>query len=224
MWDSPVSALLLFVIWVVSTAPCISQSLVLFVLPEMYSTCCFLGDDMSYSALLGPVHTERCSASWTVCTRRTVARSSSIPVAAFARLVSLVLRLALCSLVDGRPAGRSVWTRRTIMCLAVLLVLMLLALCSCSLSSGPRCSASWSVDSGELGFRGVHEKLGSLGNDVICFRIQLVGSTVDTDSCQSTEAWFSKARLQAVMYGIRCLPEECMIWIFWEMSSGIFRI
>ena len=29
-----------------------------------------------------------------------------------------------------------------------------------------------------------------LGNDVICFRIQLVGSTVDADLCQSTEAWF----------------------------------
>ena len=53
VWDSPVSALLLIVIWVVSTAPCIWQSLVLFVLPEMYSTCYFLGDVTSYSALLG---------------------------------------------------------------------------------------------------------------------------------------------------------------------------
>ena len=45
----------------------------------------------------------RCSASWPVCTRRTVARSSSIPAVAFARLVSLVLRLALCSLVVAGP-------------------------------------------------------------------------------------------------------------------------
>ena len=51
--DSPVSALLLIVIWVVSTVPCIWQSHILFVLPEMYSTCYFLGDDPSYSALLG---------------------------------------------------------------------------------------------------------------------------------------------------------------------------
>ena len=48
----------------------------------------------------------------------------------------------------------------------------------------------------------------------ICFGIlyQLVGSTVDTDSCQSSEA----------LYGIRRLPEEYMNWIFWEMTSGIF--
>ena len=48
----------------------------------------------------------------------------------------------------------------------------------------------------------------------ICFGIlcQLVGPTVDTDSCQSSEA----------LFGIRCLPEEYMDWIFWEMTSGIF--
>ena len=46
-------------------------------------------------------------------------------------------------------------------------------------------------DSGEQGPRGVHGKLGLLGIDVICFRIRLVGSTVDTVSCQSKEAWFS---------------------------------
>ena len=48
-------------------------------------------------------------------------------------------------LVVGRPAGRLVWTRRTICSSLVLLAMMLLALCSCSLSSGPRCSASWPV-------------------------------------------------------------------------------
>ena len=51
---------------------------------------------------------------------------------------------------------------------------------------------------------------------------QLVGSTVVTDSCQSSEAWFSTAPFLAVMYGIRCLSEEYMNWIFWEMTSGIF--
>ena len=39
--------------------------------------------------------------------------------------------------------------------------------------------------------RGLEEYLKNwvlLGNDVTCFRIQLVGSTVDADLCQSTEA------------------------------------
>ena len=50
----------------------------------------------------------------------------------------------------------------------------------------------------------------------ICFGIlyQLVGSTVDTDSCQSSEA----------LYGIRCLPEEYTFWIFWEMTSRIISV
>ena len=47
--------------------------------------------------------------------------------------------------VVGRPAGRSVWTRRTIVCLAGFTGDDALRPCSCSLSSGPRCSASWPV-------------------------------------------------------------------------------
>ena len=50
----------------------------------------------------------RCLASWTVWTRRTVARSSSILAVLCARLVLLVFRLALCSLwlSAGPRAGR----------------------------------------------------------------------------------------------------------------------
>ena len=41
--------------------------------------------------------------------------------------------------------------------------------------------------------RGLEEYLKNwvlLGDDVKDFRIQLVGSTVDTDLCRSPEAWF----------------------------------
>ena len=94
-------------------------------------------------------------------------------------------------LVVGRPAGRSVWTRRTILCLA-----------SFTGVDAPRAEVLFFVVRPKmLGImagmtqvnRGLEEYLKNwvlLGNDVICFRIQLAGSTVDTDLCQSAEAWF----------------------------------
>ena len=58
----------------------------------------------------------------------------------------VVLRLAVCFLwlSAGLRVGRY-GPEEQICSLLVLLAMMLLALCSCSLSSGPRCSASWPV-------------------------------------------------------------------------------
>ena len=86
----------------------------------------------------------RCSASWPVWTRRTVARSSSILAVLCARLALLVFRLAFCSLwlSAGQRACRfgpeaqfCSWLGFTGRCSSG---------CAPVLSSGPRCSA-WPV-------------------------------------------------------------------------------
>ena len=69
------------------------------------------------SSLLGAG--PRCAASWLICSRRTVARSSSFLAVACARLVLLVIMLlVLCSLLllPGPRCSTSwpVWTRRTV--------------------------------------------------------------------------------------------------------------
>ena len=106
-----------------------------------------------------------------------------------ARLAGFMLRYVF-PLVVGRPVGRSVWTRSRIL--------------QCAGFAGddaPRAVLLFFVVTPKMlgimaGMTQVNRNLEEclknwvlLGNDVICFRIQLVGSTVDTDLCQSTEAW-----------------------------------
>ena len=71
-------------------------------------TAGFTGVDASRAVFPSLSSGLRCSASWPVWTRRTVARSSSFPAVTCARFVLLVLRLAMCSLwlSAGPRAGR----------------------------------------------------------------------------------------------------------------------
>ena len=96
-----------------------------------------------------------CSASWPVCARRTVARSSSISAVACARLVLLVTMLLVpCFLLlTTGPRCSTSWPVRTRRTFTSTLVACLAGFAGdsahravlLSLSSGPRCSVSWSA-------------------------------------------------------------------------------
>ena len=97
-----------------------------------------------------------------------------------------------------------------VICARLVLLVFRLALCSLWLSAGPRAGrygpeaqlCSWLVLTGDDALRAVlpfivvrPKMLGIMacmtrGDDVICSRIQLFGSTVDTYLRQSTEAWY----------------------------------
>ena len=130
----------------------------------------------------------RCSASLPVWTRRTVARSSSIPAVQGSYCwfycwlcVPFGCRQARGQVGMDQKNNYAVcgfyWRRCSSRCVPVL----------CR-----QVQDAWhhgQFDSeGQLP-RGVLEKCVFLGDDVIFFRIQLFGSTVDTYLCQSTEAW-----------------------------------